>query len=143
MKFLINRFQETSLKKLLVYILVYAIAGTVMNEFGKYAEIARFENWWQIITCYVLYMVPISILISKHSFFNQYCYGLLAMGLLEFSGYTLQTSYVYPDNIILQWFGPYNLALGMTLFFALYFPLGNILVDYIFQNIFKEKKLLQ
>ena len=142
MKYILTRIKETPSKKFFVYIIVYLVAGVIMNEIGKYAEIARFENWWQIITCYVFYMIPISILVSKHSFFNQYCYGLLAMGLLEFSGYALQTSYVYPNNILIQWFGLYTFALVMTLFFALYFPLGNNLVGYIFKNLFKEKRQL-
>ncbi len=140
---IISKLREVPAMKLMVYAIVYFLVGLIMNNFGEYAEIAKFQHWWQIITCYVLYMVPVSILLNGYSFFNQYCYGLLAMGLLEFGGYALQTSYVYPNNILIEWFGPYTFALGMSLFFALYFPLGNMLVDFIYRKIFPKKKPLQ
>ncbi len=44
---------------------------------------------------------------------------------LEFSGYALQTSYAYGDNILDYFFGIRNFSLAMAIFFALYFPLGN------------------
>ena len=103
-----------------------------MNAFGAYVEIAKFTFWWQIITCYVLYMIPISILLRGYPFFTQYAYGLAAMGFLEFGGYALNTSYIYPDNILDQWFGPHTFALGMALFFDLYFPVGNYFVNNIY-----------
>ena len=69
----------------------------------------------------------------------QYAYGLIAMGLLEFIGYALETSYAYPDNILDTYFGPRNFSLAMTLFFAWYFPLGNWVVGKIYQLLFKTK----
>ena len=110
-----------------------------MNEFGKQVEIARFTYWWQVITCYIFYMVPISILLKKYKFFDQYAYGLVAMGILEFLGYWLRSSYAYPDNILDQFFSPQNFALGMALFFALYFPAGNWLVSKVHNSIFRKK----
>ena len=112
-----------------------------MNQFGAEMEIARFTYWWQVISCYILYMVPISILLKDFNFFNQYAYGLVAMGILEFLGYWLQTSYVYPDNLLDKLFNPQNFSLGMALFFALYFPAGNWLVDKIHALIFKKHKV--
>lgn len=117
--------------KWLVYIIIYFIWGMGMNTFGEWAEIAKFTHWWQVITCYIIYMVPLSIFLTQFSYFNQYAYGLIAMGLLEFSGYALETSYVYPNNLLINWFGPYTFALIMTLFFATYFPLGNYVVNWI------------
>lgn len=115
--------------RLIIYIVLYSIVGFSMNAIGANLEIAKFTHWWQVISCYLLYMIPVSLLLRNYSFFNQYCYGLLAMGLLEFGGYALQTSYVFPDNILVQLFGPYTFALTMTLFFAFYFPLGNLAVE--------------
>ena len=86
-------------------------------------------------------MIPVSLLLRGYSFFTQYAYGLVAMGFLEFGGYVLRTSYVFPNNILDQWFGPHTFALGMALFFALYFPLGNLLVDKIHTLIFTKKEL--
>jgi hypothetical protein len=110
-----------------------------MNAFGQYTEIAKFTYWWQIIPTYILYMVPISILLNGYPFFTQYAYGLIAMGLLEFGGYALGTSYIYPNNILDRLFGEHVFALAMTLFFGLYFPLGNLLVGKLYVILFDKR----
>lgn len=107
-----------------------------MNWFGQIVEIARFTFWWQVITCYILYMVPISMLLRGLPFHQQYAYGLVAMGVLEFGGYALKTSYAFPNIILDQLFNVRNFSLGMALFFALYFPLGNKLVGKIYNSLF-------
>ena len=124
---------------LLVYVVLYFSWGTLMDAFGQWAEIARFNYWWQVITCYVLYMIPISLLLRKLPWHMQYAYGLIAMGVLEFLGYWLETSYAYPDNLLDQFFGIRNFSLGMTLFFGLYFPLGNWAAQDIARKIWGEK----
>ena len=110
-----------------------------MDYFGTQTEIARFTHWWQVITVYLLYMIPISLLLRGLPFHMQYAYGLVAMGILEFAGYALKTSYAYPDNILDQIFGIRNFSLGMALFFALYFPAGNWAVERIYKTIFRVK----
>ena len=122
----------------LTYIIVYFIWGTVMNWIGSELAIARFTYWWQVITVYVIYMVPISILLRGLPFHMQYAYGLVAMGFLEFSGYALGSSIAYPDNMLDQFFSIRNFSLAMSLFFALYFPLGNWGVTKIYKLIFKS-----
>ena len=124
---------------LVIYCLVYFAWGLTMNWFGAQVEIAKFTYWWQVITCYILYMVPISLVLRGLPFHAQYAYGLIAMGLLEFGGYALQTSYAYPNNILDQFFNIRNFSLGMALFFALYFPLGNWGVGRIYALIFKKE----
>ncbi len=126
-------------KLILTYCIVYFLWGLGMNKFGMTVEIAKFTYWWQVITCYIIYMVPISLLLRGLPFHRQYAYGLIAMGLLEFGGYTLESSYAYPENIVEQLFGIRNFALGMALFFTLYFPLGNWGVDKIYKMIFKSE----
>lgn len=113
---------------LVTYCLVYFSWGMLMNWFGTEMEIARFTYWWQVISCYILYMVPISLVLRGLPVHMQYAYGLIAMGLLEFGGYALQTSYAYPNNLLDKFFGERNFALAMALFFALYFPVGNWVV---------------
>jgi len=125
----------------LTYCGVYLLWGLAMNWFGQQLEIARFTFWWQVITCYIFYMVPISLLLRGLPFHQQYAYGLIAMGLLEFSGYALETSYAYPNNILDQLFNERNFSLGMALFFALYFPLGNLLVGKLYDSLFKSRSL--
>ncbi len=123
-------------KLLVTYVLVYFLWGMAMNFVGTKTEIARFTHWWQVITVYLIYMIPISLLLRGLPFHQQYAYGLVAMGLLEFIGYALGTSYAYPDNILDELFNIRNFSLGMALFFALYFPLGNWLVKRIHSTIF-------
>jgi len=140
-----NDFIEFAKKKLnvdrrliLTYCLVYFLWGLGMNWFGTQMEIAKFTYWWQVFTCYILYMVPISLLLRGLPFHTQYAYGLIAMCLLEFGGYALETSYAYPDNILEQIVGQRSFGLAMALFFALYFPAGNWLVGKIYGAAFKK-----
>lgn len=128
---------------LFTYCLVYLLWGLGMNLIGTTLQIAKFTFWWQVITCYILYMVPISLLLRNLPFHTQYAYGLIAMGLLEFGGYYFGTSYAWPENIIDRTFGIRNFALGMALFFALYFPLGNWVVGKIFKIVFLRSTRVQ
>lgn len=121
-----------------IYCVVYFSWGMLMDWFGAQVEIAQFTYWWQVITCYILYMVPVSLVLRKLPFHAQYAYGLVAMCLLEFGGYALETSYAYPNNVLDQFFNERNFALGMALFFALYFPVGNWGVQKIYDALFKK-----
>lgn len=125
---------SSSLSLILIYVVVYGLWGTAMNYVGTVLEIARFTYWWQIITVYLLYMIPISLVLRNQPWHRQYAYGLIFMGLLEFGGYAMETSYAYTDNMIDQFFGVRNFSLAMSLFFAFYFPLGNALVNRIHQG---------
>lgn len=136
---LLKPLREAQLSLYLIYLAVYIPWGFGMDAFGTWAEIAKFNNWWQVFTCYGLYMIPISILLRGKSFFDQYAYGLVAMGLLEFGGYYFESSYAYPNNIIEQLFGIRNFALGMALFFGLYFPFGNWLVNKLYHLFIPSK----
>lgn len=127
---------QTDPKLVAVYIIVYFSWGMLMNSFGKWAKIARFKHWWQVITCYVFYMIPISLLLKDLPWFQQYAYGLFFMGILEVGGYTIKSSIAYDDNILDKIFTRTNFALCMTLFFAAYFPIGNWVVEMVYGWIF-------
>ena len=86
----------------------------------------------------MIYMIPISLLLRNLPFHMQYAYGLIAMGLLEFGGYYFESSYAYPNNLMDQYLNIRNFSLGMALFFALYFPLGNALVGGVYKLIFRK-----
>jgi hypothetical protein len=118
------------------YAVTYFLVGTLMNQVGQWLEIARFTYWWQVITVYVLYMVPLSVIFRRLPGWQQYLYGLFPMGLLELGGYALQTSYAYPHNLLDRLLGERNFTLAMTLFFAAYFPLLNGLVSGIHGRLF-------
>ncbi|ARV11267.1 hypothetical protein BTO09_02455 [Gilvibacter sp. SZ-19] len=127
-------------KRLLaVYVVLYFAWGMGMDWFGATVQIATFTYWWQVITVYLLYMIPISLILRGLPFHMQYAYGLIAMGLLEFGGYALETSIAFPNNILDQFFGERNFALAMALFFALYFPLGNWAVSKIYSLIWPNQ----
>ncbi|MEM6802142.1 MAG: hypothetical protein AAF696_12105 [Bacteroidota bacterium] len=127
---------ELSWQKWMVYILFYGIWGIAMNQVGMSAKIARFKYKAQIISCYLLYMVPISILLNPLPWYEQYFYGLFFMGILELGGYSIKSSIAYENNILDKIFSPRNFTLAMTLFFASYFPLGNWIVENIHSAIF-------
>lgn len=125
-----------------IYCIIYFSWGMLMDWFGTQVEIARFTYWWQVITCYIVYMVPVSILLRKLPFHMQYAYGLVAMCILEFGGYAFESSYAYPNNLMDQFFNERNFALGMAMFFALYFPIGNWGVQKIYDAVFGKKEAL-
>lgn len=125
-------------KIIAIYAVVYLLWGIGMDQFGTFMEIARFTYWWQVITVYLLYMVPISLLLRGLPFYTQYAFGLVTMAFLEFGGYLLQTSYAYPNNLMDQFLNVRNFSLGMALFFALYYPAGNWLVENIYKAIYKK-----
>lgn len=129
---------NTDKRLIILYCIIYFIWGMGMDQFGQMVQIAKFTYWWQVITCYIVYMVPISLILRGLPFHQQYAYGLVTMGLLEFGGYTLRSSYAYPDNLLDQLFSPQNFALGMALFFALYYPAGNWLVGKVYKLIYKQ-----
>ena len=110
-----------------------------MNWFGVWAEIAAFTHWWQIFTVYWFYMIPISILLRNQVWHKQYAYGLISMCLLEFSGYALETSFAYPNNILDQLFNERNFSLGMAIFFGFYYPVGNAFVNVLYKTLFSKK----
>ena len=124
----------------LLYTVVYGLVGAGMNWLGMELEIARFTYWWQVFTVYILYMVPISLLLRDMPWFRQYSYGLVAIGLLEFAGYSLETSYAYPENLLDQLFGIRNFSLSMSLFFAGYFPAGNAFMTLLSRRVFTFAK---
>lgn len=124
----ISRVFRLTTRQWTIYVVTFFCVGTVMNQVGQWLEIARFTHWWQVITVYVLYMVPISVLFRRLPWWQQYLYGLLPMGLLELGGYALHSSYAYPGNILDRYLDPRNFSLAMVLFFAAYFPLLNALV---------------
>ena len=109
----------------LSYVLLYVPAGFVMNTIGQVFEIAMFANWWQVLTCYGLYLIPASMMGRDRSLFDQYLWGLLVLAGLELCGYTFQTSIAFEGNIIDQILGERNFSLAMTVFFAVIIPVGN------------------
>ena len=138
MDVLLERFRVPR-RTWVIYLVTYICAGLVMNAFGKAAQIAEFKHWWQVGTCYGLYLVPASLWIRHKSFFDQYLFGLLVLALLELGGYAIGSSVAFDGNIIDAVLGPRNFTLAMTVFFAVYLPLGNKAVEGIERMLFGER----
>ncbi len=66
--------------------------GNAMHNFGICTKIAQFKHWWQVITCYILYTIPVSLLLKDLMWYEQYVYGLFFMGILEFGGDSIKSS---------------------------------------------------
>ena len=113
----------------LSYIVLYIPAGFVMNTVGQVLEIAMFAHWWQVLTCYGLYLIPASMMGRHRTLFDQYLWGLLVLAGLELSGYALHTSIAFEGNLIDQLLTERNFSLAMTVFFAGIIPLGNLAAD--------------
>ncbi|MDG1483630.1 MAG: hypothetical protein P8R54_28830 [Myxococcota bacterium] len=122
-------------KTIAVYIALYIPIGFVMNGIGQAAEIAEFANWWQVLTCYGLYLIPCSLVIRHRTYWDQYLFGVFMLGLLETLGYAFGTSIAHEGNILDQILGPRNFALAMSLWFGVYLPAGNFAVSTILKKL--------
>jgi hypothetical protein len=112
-------------KTYLIYVLLYIPTGFFMNAMGHYFHIGEYAYWWQVFTCYGLYLIPASLLVRKRSYFDQYLSGLFIIAILEIPAYSLGTSIAHPGSILDQYLTPRNYTLFMTVFFAGFIPFGN------------------
>jgi len=112
-------------RQVALYVSFYLLWGLVMNSLGKLLRIAEFATWWQVISCYVLYLVPASLLVRRQSLLQQYLYGLLALAPLELAGYALGTSRAFPGNVVDRVLDEHNFTLAMVVVCAWILPLGN------------------
>ena len=115
-------------RQVALYTVVYLAAGTCMNWTGRHFAIAAFAHWWQVVTCYGLYLVPVSLLVRGRTALEQYAAGVLALVPLELAGYALGSSIAYDGNVIDAVVGPRNFTLAMCVLFGVIPPLGNALV---------------
>lgn len=126
-------------RQLCLYAALYLAWGLCMNGLGKLLRIAEFVSWWQVVSCYLLYLVPASLLVRRYGTFQQYLYGLLALAPLELAGYAIGSSRAYPGNVVDQVLGERNFTLAMVVFFAWALPLGNRAVAGLERLLFGER----
>ena len=107
---------------------VFLVMGVVMNALGKALHIAEFVMWWQVASCYLLYVLPLALAVRGLPVVEQYAWCVLTMAPLELVAYTLGTSKAHPGNIIDRVLGERNFTLAMVLFCALLPMMGNALV---------------
>ena len=81
-----------------LYVALYLVTGLVMNSVGHLFEIAWFGHWWQVATCYGLYLVPASLLCRHRTLFDQLVCGLLILAPLELLGFAFGTTVVADER---------------------------------------------
>jgi len=115
----------------MLYATVFFIWGMCSNQLGKLLALAEFRHWWQVLTCYLGYLIPVSLLLRRKSRFEQYVYGVFALAPLELVGYALGSSIAHDNNFIDRLLGPRNFTLFMAVFFGIIPPVGNAIVAYL------------
>lgn len=118
-------------RQYVLYVSVFFAWGMGANQLGKLLELAEFRHWWQVITCYLGYLVPVSLLLRRKSRFEQYVYGVFALAPLELAGYALGSSIAHDGNLIDRLLGPRNFTLFMSVFFGIIPPVGNAIVKFL------------
>ena len=124
-----KRLRETPPRALLVAVVVFVVMGVVMNALGHALSIAWFRHWWQVVPCYVGYVLPLAVFVRGRSPASAWATSILAFIPLELVGYALGTSVIADDNVIAALLGPHNFTLAMVLLVSPTPLVGNALVD--------------
>jgi len=96
------------------YLWVSLVLGLCMNSLGHLLCIAHFLYWWQVVTCYWGYVVPVALLVRGRSGWDQLAWGIVSMVPLELAGYGLGSSVACPGNLLDRFLGPHDFALAMV-----------------------------
>jgi hypothetical protein len=139
MKDVLETLRAVPRRTWLLYALTYAPIGLMNQRLGQYWKLAEFRHDWQVLTCYVLYLVPWSLAVRRLRLAEQFVWGLLCLALIELPGYALGTSIAYAGNVVDAWVGERNFTLVMTLGFAAFLPAGNLLVGSIERWLFRPE----
>lgn len=126
-------------RQLALYWAFNTALDSVNHQVGQWLELARFTYFWQAGTAGLVAALG-AAWVRRRSFVDQYCFGLMVMGFVEFLGYGLETSYAYPGNLFERAFGVRNLSLTMTLLFGLLFPITNAVVPALERALFKNAR---
>jgi hypothetical protein len=136
-RFVIEQLRSVPGRMWALYAVCYALIGLLNQRLGQFWAIAEFRHDWQILTCYVLYLVPWSLAVRALRPLDQYLWGLLCLSLLELPGYALGTSIAHPGNAIDRLLGERNFALVMVVGFAALLPAGNALMAALARLLFR------
>lgn len=116
-------------RRLVVSALVFLALGFVMNAVGHVLSIAWFKHWWQVVPCYLGYVLPLSLLLRGTPLAPAWRASILAFIPLELVGYAIGTSVVADGNIIASLLGAHNFTLVMVLLVSPTPLVGTWLVD--------------
>jgi hypothetical protein len=117
---------------LLLSVVVFLVLGVAMNGGGHLLHIAWFKNWWQVVPCYLGYVLPLALLLrSVPSGWERWRLSVLAFIPLELVGYAIGSSVIADGNVIAAVVGPHNFTLAMVLLVSPTPLLGNSIVDFV------------
>jgi hypothetical protein len=108
---------------------VFLLLGVGMNALGHALSIAWFRHGWQVIPCYVGYVLPLAMLVRTLPSGFRWPASVLAFIPLELVGYALGTSVVADNNVIGRVLGEHNFTLAMVLLVSPTPLVGNLVVD--------------
>ena len=121
--------RDTPPRAVLVAVVVFVALGIGMNALGHAWSIAWFRRWWQVVPCYVGYVLPLAVYVRGRSPASAWATSILAFIPLELAGYALGTSVIADDNVIAALLGPHNFTLAMVLLVSPTPLVGNAIVD--------------
>jgi len=116
-------------RRLWLSVIVFLAMGFAMNGAGHALSIAWFKHWWQVVPCYVGYVLPLALLIRGAPVGEAWRTSILAFIPLELIGYAIGSSVVADDNVIAAIVGPHNFTLAMVLIVSPIPLVGNAIVD--------------
>ena len=118
-----RRFRTTP-SELAVTCAVFLSIGILMNSFGQWAHIAEFRYSWQIVTCYLGFVVPLALFVRGLPLPLQYCVCVTAFIPLEVGGYAIGSSIAFDGNVFEAVFGLRNFTAVMVAGVAFIPPIG-------------------
>jgi hypothetical protein len=129
MSAVLARLRATPPRTLGASAVVFVALGVVMNGLGHALSLAWFRHWWQVLPCYLGYVLPLALLVRDRPLATAWTTSILAFIPLELCGYALGTSVIADDNVIARLLGPHNFTLAMVLLVSPTPIAGNALVD--------------
>jgi hypothetical protein len=123
-----RRFRATPWE-LAIAAVVFVAIGVLMNSFGQWTGIAKFRYPWQILTCYLGFVLPLALFVRGLSLPLQYCVCVTAFIPLEVAGYAIGSSIAFDGNAFEAVFGVRNFTAVMVAAVALIPPIGLRIVE--------------
>ncbi len=102
-------------RRVVVTAVILVIVGVTMNGLGHLLSIAWFKHWWQVLPCYLGFVLPVTLLLRGAPAAQAWRASILAFIPLELVGYAIGTSVVADGNVIARLLGEHNFTLVMVL----------------------------
>lgn len=116
----------------LLSVAAFLALGVAMNAAGHLLQIAWFKSWWQVVPCYLGYVLPLALVLrSVPTGWERWRLSVLAFIPLELVGYAIGSSVIADGNVIAAVVGPHNFTLAMVLLVSPTPLLGNSIVDFV------------